>query len=368
MNNPIKTLFSIGLIPLLLAQCSGFGQNEIGSTFEPSFELKEVQQFSLNDDMGFGSISNILVTSKGTILVSDGSGPMVYQFDNSGKYLGSIGDYGSEVGQFEGVPVVSLFENDSLLIWDRDLQKALIYSAQDTSWAFVREFTVNRFTQDGYMVNNVVKFEGWGGYLTHETKALSEETVNDTTFHRYQRINEANEIIQPNLLTRRNQEWIIDNDNGNSVLPFGRNSFVRFDKDGSYYVGKWNDQLDIRHLNIDGATLNTITQPVKTRNISEDDKKLDPRTANPNLQDKLPTTHPAYVAFVVSDKGNIWVNIGQINAESTYWVVIDAKNTVLGSTLLPAQDRPARIVNGKLYAARQSSNTKPEIVVYETSF
>jgi hypothetical protein len=204
--------------------------------------------------------------------------------------------------------------------------------------------------------------------LTHETRALSEETVNDSTFHRYQLINETNEVTQGNLLTRRNQEWVIDNENGNSVLPFGRNSFVRFDTNGIFYFGKWNDVLDIRQQKIDGTTLNTFTHPVKTRTITEDDKKLDPRTANPILQDKLPTTHPAYVAFVVSDKGNIWVNIGQIDAESTYWVVIDSNNTIVGSTLLPAKVRPARIVNGKLYAARQSSNTKPEIVVYETTF
>lgn len=368
MNNALKSIFSVGLVAVLLTQCNGIGKNEIGTSFEPSFELKQVQQFGLNDDMGIGSISNIFVTIKGHILVSDGSGPMIYHFDGEGNYLGSIGEFGSEVGQYEGVPVISLFENDSLLVWDRDMQKALLFSAQDTTWTFEREFTVNRFTQDGYMVNNVVKFEGWNGYLTHETKALSEETVNDSTFHRYQLIDEANEVIQANLLTRRNQEWVIDNENGNSVLPFGRNSFVRFDKDGVFYVGKWNDQLDILEQKIDGTTLKTFTHPVKARTVTEDDKKLDPRTANPILQDKLPSTHPAYVAFVVSDKGNIWVNIGQINAESTYWVVIDANNTIVGSTLLPAQVRPARIVNGKLYAARQSSNTKPEIVVYETTF
>jgi hypothetical protein len=74
------------------------------------------------------------------------------------------------------------------------------------------------------------------------------------------------------------------------------------------------------------------------------------------------------VSFLVSDKGNYWVNIGQINAESTYWVVLSPTSEELGSTLLPASIRPVRIVNGKMYAANQSSSVEPEVVVLKADF
>jgi len=357
---------------LLLVSCSGSGQKKLGTDFTPSFSVEETQRFGKNDSISISAISNILVTRIGLSLVTDGRAPAIYVFDQNGDFVGNVGDVGTEPGQFDVPPVVSLFENDSLLAFDRSLSRATIFHREGNLWVYNRTFDVMTQVADGYSINALVKLEGLNGYVTTEQSNVDPSNPESlTTPIRYRIIDESGQAIQETYIERTPQELVSDASSGMpmiKVLPFGRNSFLRVEKGGDYYLGTWNDSLRIQHFNVNGESLGGIELEVAERAITAEDKLLDPRSADPALEGRLPATHPAYVSFLVSDKGNYWINLGQLNAESTYWVVVDPNSTILGSTLLPATTRPVRIIDGKLYAANQGSSTEPEVVVLKVEF
>jgi len=356
----------------LLASCGAPDQNQLGSDFTPSFSIDEIQRFGKSDDISISAISNILITSDGFSLVTDGRAPAIYIFDQSGNFVGNVGDVGIEPGQFDVPPVVSLFENDSLLAFDRGLARATIFHREGNLWVYNRYVDITTQLADGYNINALVKLEGLNGYVTTEQLTVDPsvpETLNAPI--RYRIIDESGQAIQDKYIQRTPQELISDNSSGVPVvkiLPFGRNSFLRVEKGGDYYLGAWNDKLSIQHFNMAGEQLGGINLEVAERTITDEDKLLDPRSADPAVATQLPTNHPAYVSFLVSDKGNYWINLGQINAESTFWVVVDPNSNLLGSTLLPSTTRPVRILDGKMYSANQSSSTEPEVVVFKVDF
>ena len=368
-SHPLHALVAV----LLISSCSGPGGSGIGSSFESTFEASEISRFGSTDEAVISSISNILVASDGVTVVSDGRAPVIYVYGSDGSYQGMIGDIGQGPGEFDSSPVVSLFENDSLMAFDRSLQRASVFARDGFAWNFVRSFPVQMQLEDGYTLGALAKVEGVEGYITTENPPMNPDPDAMSEEHRirYRIINEDGTEVNATYLSRKMGEMVVDAANGAAtfkVLPFGRNSFVRIEKGGSYYLGEWNDKLKITHVAIDGTQLGGIDVPVAERSITDDDKKLDPRTADPALVDKIPATHPAYVSFLVSDQGNYWVNVGQIDADNTFWVVISPNSEVLGSTLLPASTRPVRIVNGKMYAANQSSSVEPEVVVFMADF
>jgi len=368
-----KISFAAVSAAFLLSSCGSPSGSGIGSSFDATFTVEDINRFGSTDDAIISSISNILVASDGTTIVTDGRAPVVFVYDADGNYQGIVGDIGRGPGEFDSPPTVTLFENDSLFAFDRGMQRASIFARDGFAWNFVRSFPINTQLEDGYNIGAVAKLESVDGFITTEQMSFSPSSdlkPEDARF-RYRVIAEDSTELKSNFITRRIGEAVVESgaDFVNiMVLPFGRNSFVRIEKGGDYYLGEWNDKLKIDHFAFDGTRLGGIDVPVAERAITDTDKTLDPRTADPRVADKIPATHPAYVSFLVSDKGNYWINIGQIDANSTYWVVISPSSEILGSTLLPASIRPVRILNGKMYAANQSSSIEPEVVVLKVDF
>lgn len=357
----------------IFSSCGSPGGSGIGSSFDASFEMEQLANFGNSTDVMISSISNVQVASDGSAIVSDGRAPVIYVFDAEGVYQGTIGDIGRGPGEFDTPPTVTLFENDSLFAFDRGMQRASIFARDGLAWNFVRSFPINTQLEDGYNVGAVAKLDSVDGFITTEQMSFSPSSdlkPEDARF-RYRVITEDGIELKSNFITRRIGEAVVESGADfvtMMVLPFGRNSFVRIEKGGDYYHGEWNDKLKIDHFAFDGTRLGGIDVTVAERAITDSDKTLDPRTSDPRVAGKIPATHPAYVSFLVSDIGNYWVNIGQIDANSTYWVVISPSSEILGSTLLPASIRPVRILNGKMYAANQSSSIEPEVVVLKADF
>lgn len=365
---PYMSFRNIALPFLTLAVLAGCSGDPVTS-LTPTFTAEETARFGKgNPDLVISAIANIVTSSDGTILVADGRAPAVYNFSADGTYNGTVGDYGSEPGNYESAPAISLFENDSLFVWDRSLNRGTIYAKNAGGWEYARHFELSTDAGDGYAISGLSKVTGLEGYITVE--AVPGMPSNDgSTDPRYRIIRENGEVISASYLTRKNPELFIDPSRGIVFqMPFGRSSLVRFDDGGEYYLAPWNDKLSIGHFSADGTRLGGIDVNVPVRNVTDADKQLNPQTADPAVAEQLPATHPAFVAFVVADNGNYWVNMGQVEAASTFWAVYSPTGDLLGTTKLPAAVRPARIVNGKIYAASQSSTSQPEIVIYTAPY
>jgi hypothetical protein len=358
---------------VVFSSCSSPSGSGIGSSFDATFTAEDINRFGSTDDAIISSISNILVTSDGTTIVTDGRAPVVFVYDAEGTFQGTVGDIGQGPGEFDTPPAVTLFENDSLFAFDRGLQRASIFARDGYSWNFVRSIPFKTQLEDGYSIGAIAKLLDVDGYITTENVGFTAGTDRkpEDTYTRYRVIAEDGTELRPSYITRRISEVVVESGSDFvtlRTLPFGRTSFVRIERGGNYYLGEWNDKLKIDHFAFDGTRLGGINVPVAERTITDSDKSLDPRSAEPAVADKIPATHPAYVSFLVSDKGNYWVNVGQIDAKNTYWVVISPDSEILGSTLMPASVRPVRIVDGKMYAANQSSSVEPEVVVFKADF
>jgi len=366
-----KISFTAIISAFILSSCSSPGGSGVGSNFEPTFTITETARFGNSEDVSISAISNIMVASDGTTLVSDGRSPAIYMFDAAGSYIGTVGNVGRGPGEFDAPPSIALFENDSLFVYDRSLMRATIFARNDTSWSYARDFVVTNADAGEYQLSSLVKLPAMDGYVTSEQIAVIPENLTNPSAIRYRIVAEDGSVLKAEYASRSFPESVAAGDPGSvtvAVLPFGWSSFIRFENGGTYYLGAKSDKLVIDQFDVDGNRVGGIDVPVVERPITDADKQLDPRAANPVVSGQLPANHPAYVSFLVSDIGNYWVNIGQIDASSTYWVVVNPQSEVLGSTIMPATARPVRIVDGKMYVANQGSTAEPEVVIYDVEY
>lgn len=352
---------------LILAACSSDPVANFETTFTPQEELRFGKG---NPDLVISAISNIVVASDGLMLVSDGRTPAIYRFDTQGNFLGGVGDLGTEPGQFDAPPSISLFENDSLFAWDRSLMRGSIFARSGDDWTFARSFQLPLDAGDGYMIGALSKLKGLEGYITSEVvPGLPDSSRNNDP--RYRIVSENGEALNPSFLSRRSPEIFVDTSTPFGTmfqLPFGRSSLVRFEDGGTYYLAPWNEDLKIDQYDASGNRIGGIDIETAKRDVTDVDKQFNPQAGAPGVAEHIPATHPAFVAFVVSDKGNYWVNIGQTDLSTVFWAVYAPSGDLLGTTSLPATVRPVRIIDGKMYAASQSSAAEPEVVVYSVDY
>ncbi|HDL19446.1 MAG TPA: 6-bladed beta-propeller [Bacteroidetes bacterium] len=81
------------------------------------------------DEYLFAYIVDIEVNRKGEIFVADRQMNNVRKFDQSGKFLLSIGQKGKGPGEFESIKIISLDNADNLLVFDNMLGRVSVFSA-----------------------------------------------------------------------------------------------------------------------------------------------------------------------------------------------------------------------------------------------
>jgi hypothetical protein len=84
--------------------------------------------------------------------------------------------------------------------------------------------------------------------------------------------------------------------------------------------------------------------------------------------DDVPDTYPAFVRFKVSEKGNYWVDMGELTEGVQLWLVFNSSGDILASYHLPGTTRIQTFQNGLMYTFESAEDGTQSVGVYESDF
>ncbi len=337
-------------------------------------ELTRLMSLSETEDLIFGRLSSMLVASDGAVLMADQQIATIHVFDANGTYSGTIGQKGRGPGEFEGIGTLSFGQNDSLYVWDWNATRLSVFARNGMNWSFTRAFTMKR-DNDGMFLSTLSRRPWLDGYLIQESvpyfAGMDQPEIKNP---RYREITETGEEIR--VITSHQPSQMVVKRNENSVwvygMPFGGAAVIEFDLEGTVHKAAWNAQLAIARFTLDGDSLGGFSRAVEIRTM--DLAHLARVTSGADTDyykavvDEVPKTYPAFARFKVTQKGNYWVDMGEISEGIQLWLVFDPTGEILASYHLPTTTRIQTFENGMMYAFENADDGTQSVGVYEADF
>jgi hypothetical protein len=337
-------------------------------------ELTRRMTLSETEDLIFGRLTALLVASDGTVLVADQQLFTIHQFDADGAYSGRIGQEGRGPGEFEAIGNMSFGRNDSLYVWDWSATRLSVFARTESTWTFTRSFIMKR-DNDGYFLSTLSRRPWLDGYLILESVPFFTGLDQPEIKHpRFREITENGEELRVITSYPPSQSVVTRTENSVTVytLPFGRSAVVEFDHEGTVHKSEWNERLSISRFSLDGDSLGGFSKEVEVRNV--DLAHLARITSGTDTEyyktvvDEVPETYPAFVRFKVSEKGNYWVDMGELTEGVQLWLVFNSTGDILASYLLPGTTRIQTFQNGMMYTFESAEDGTQSVGVYESDF
>lgn len=337
-------------------------------------ELTPRMTLSETNDLLFGRLSALLIASDGTVLVADQQLSTIHQFDADGAYTGSIGQEGRGPGEFEAIGTLSFGLNDSLYVWDWNATRLSVFARDGATWTFTRSFIMKR-DNDGYFLSTMSRKTWLDGYLILESvpffAGMEQPEIKYPRFREITETGEERRVITsyppPQNVVRRTENSVTV-----YTMPFGRSSLVEFDQNGTVHKSEWSDRLSISRFTLDGDSLGGFARNVEVRNVDLNHLARITNGADTDyyktVVDEVPDTYPAFVRFKVSEKGNYWVDMGELTEGVQLWLVFNPAGEILASYHLPNTTRLQAFQNGLMYTFESAEDGTQSVGVYESDF
>lgn len=361
------------LLGVLLSACSGTSSDtqtslfSVDEPFESTFQTSELLRFGTNPEAPvFSFVSDVRVTADGTIIVADQQARAVYAFDGDGTFRGQIGESGRGPGEYEGPPHISLFDNDSLLIYDPVQYRAAIFSASGGEWKYIRDYAPNTKADEQRSLRSIIKIPGLEGFITVETSITMEggKAEPGKNVYMYRKPDGAvSHRILPDLAPRETSIQMSENAISVIIPPFHRQSLVSFLANGVSVAAPWTENLHIAIYNANGDSIAGFAIPFKNKTLTSADISDAESYSATEFQHK---THPAITEMFVTEDQQIWLNFGMLSADSSYWGVFRPDGSLIGKTKFHREISIKRILRNRIYAT-DTQRGDTEVVLFETN-
>jgi hypothetical protein len=360
--------------PLFLAGCAGTGGGEratfverdsagvrIVESSEPA--LPPAKAWRLADtpsiDIGGGEdtasmlqyVQRAIRLHDGRLVVANAERRQILFYDSAGRRTASAGRQGRGPGEFVTLDLVGAFDDDSILLIDRDGGRFSI------------------FTTDGKLVRTIPTFdlpgEGWDLYLTSDSRlALIRGTGKRSAadgawrgevavWHATLDSSEVNRIgvfpgeeMFSKILSPRSR-WDMS-------IPFGNRSVIAFHDTtafvgtgDAYEIGSYNRSGRLVRLLRRSSTRRPVTKELLDWYVAEQVRSVPPRMLEQYRKDIMSIPPAASVPFydrlLVDDPGNVWVREPPVLDSVQRWSVFDRAGAWLCDVVLPAGFTPFQI-------------------------
>lgn len=371
------TKLLLASLTVLFAASCGSSSDEV-ITFQdhqtPTHELSKLVTLTETPDIIFGRLSALLVATDGVVLIADQQIPTIHVFNADGVYLGNIGQKGRGPGEFEAIGNLSISQGDSVYVWDWNTTRMSVFARNGLTWNFTRSFTM-RQDNDGYFISTLSKKPWLNEYLVQESVPYFAGMVQPEIKNpRYREITETGADVRT-ITSHKPSENVVKRDE-NSIWvygkPFGGAAVIEFDATGILHKADWNDRLSISRFTLEGDSLGGFTRTVESRTV---DMAHLARLTNGTDTDhyrtvvnEVPDTYPAFVRFKVSQKGNYWVEMGEISEGLQLWLILNPEGNILASYHIPATTRIQAFDHGKMYTLETADDGTQAVGIYKADF
>lgn len=297
-----------------LTACGGGADENHGGAWKPGQEWRVVPQAAVGSVDGdgpdvFAQIVDVEIDPLGRVWVADGQQHQIIVFDSAGTYVRSIGRKGGGPKEFNGIAGMSWAADGTLWVLDGGNMRFAVY---DTAGRFI---TTHRRDVNITVTPWSLGFDR-GGRLYDRASVTS---LDDTE----QKVVRYGPALQPRDTFRiprfeaavfeQVREQGPDRRINQVNVPFAANQIWRLDPEGFIWIGT-TDRYRITRYRFDGTVDRVVERPVQPEPVTAEQRKraLDglrgfQRSGGRIDESRIPSMHPVFGHFFVSDDGHLWV-------------------------------------------------------------
>ena len=369
------------LVMFCLALCAACSNSEAphDSNIVPQIEFVESLRLgdeAAGDTMLFGSIDQLAVTSRGDVIVTAVRPATIQAFDAEGDFLGTIGAEGEGPGEYRYVSHTVVGSGDSVHVFEYLLNRILIYSPGDYTFARHVQVTDAGSKQMtgllGVLDDGWLMTMEWPSFLRQDDGSM---VANDNREIEVVKVDLDGSYSSDPIAIMREQELILNVQEGafgfNIVsVPFGRYTWRAVGLDGLLYYG-YNDSIRISMVSSDGSDQGVISHDVEPIPVTGAELQKERHSQSAAFQELLDTrppheTKPAFETFVINESGHVWVKLSSAEGSmDATWLALNRESEAVGQTTLPKSVTLQAIRNGRAYGVDHPEGEAPMVVVYE---
>lgn len=290
------------------------------------------------DDVFLSYVWHAATDSRGNVYVVDGGEAAIIALNPDLSHGRLIGREGEGPGEFGRPAQVQILPEDSILVWDSQLQRVTVFPPGGDEPAYVEPLG----TQE--RGGSVWRLAGSAGHIVRSSTAYmadgSDEGSTRTTVLRH--IHEADGRVSDEVVYEYPaSEALVQRGEGFVSMaghPFGRESFVAI-LGGGRVVHASSDALEVRIVDLGGQVETALSHivtpiPVERGELEAAADGLSDAFGG-LLREGAPYVWPALTGMVVDDRNRIWVGIRTTDPSTTEWAAFEADGTHRVSVDLP---------------------------------
>jgi hypothetical protein len=142
------------MILLFISTSCTSNNKQYDSINAPLIEAELLFKIEDNEEILFGWISDVLMTSKGDILVADVTRKKIHRFKEDGEFGGVYLSEGRGPGEVQRMAGnISITDDDNVLLFDSALRRVSLYELTDNNLNVIRDINLEPFPSHFYLTS-----------------------------------------------------------------------------------------------------------------------------------------------------------------------------------------------------------------------
>lgn len=364
------TKIKILLISFAVILLVNFGDFSSKDNISLERDLRITNPQSLNDNLFFGDIFDLVVDSQKNIFVADWQLKKLWIFNKKGDLIKQLGGGGKGPGEFSTLGSLTEAKGGKIAALDLSLLRITYF---DSTHNALKAQVVNlapKKSKTDYGATPIKIYSSSTSqniYIEYNV-SYSPGTSSVQRKRKIYVIKEKNLGSEP-ILNLPENDYLVE-DTGGSIrvgpMPFGRKSLIQA-HGNKIYVG-WNDKISIRIYDSEGNFINEISDSNPNVSVTSNDiKNQDLSKFYLRHKDQFPKTFPAFDWFIVDYQGRIWVAANTEDRKNYSLRVFDKSGTLIAKTSLTKTVKLQVIRDGYAYGIQRAENGKKSVVRYKVT-
>ncbi len=368
MVNSLKS-FLVTVIVLIISTSCTSSDEQYDSIDAPLTETELLFEIEDSDEMLFGWISDVLMTSKRDILIADITRKKLHHFKEDGEFVGSYLSEGRGPGEVQRMAGnISITDDVNVLLYDSALRRVSLYELNDDNLNVIRDINLDPFPRDFHITSedNLIL------YVTPSFRP--DDDPND-------RIVVANlngEIVNEALIQfEPNEQLVIYNEADQPLMttssPHHSKNLISFSNDKLVY--NRSDEIGFKIFDlITGEKIaeTSLNRPDQTLSSEERRSFVDVlvervgagKDQKQNLVSEMPDTKGKVRMLKFDDfKGHIWLNI--IDSVESDWLIFTESGDLIATYNENFDGHIVRIQNGRIFVSTENEDGAPMLKVLQ---
>ena len=367
----VRRLLSLSVfLVIIFISCSSDTESYDSIDMIPEVTTEFLFEITGSSDVTFSRISDLKVSSNGTIIVADALANRIHLFDSDGNFLSTALREGRGPGEVQNLlGRITLSDDDRLLIYDQSLRRLSIFDLENDQLQPSQDLSLERNASFFHLLNNKI-------YLYSSTSIASTDgdgrdrlleldtdgTVLRSSIATFQRSDElmiTTESMSMGMSTEYHEKNHVGfNDN---KMVQNRSNQIGF----TLYDLKNGEIIQETHLNRPQKVLQTSVKKEYVDNILE--SGFIPKSKRSQLLSDMPEFEPVVQTLKYDSDGTVWLKINE--AKNTGWLLFsDESGEPIGRLFSELDGNLISVHNSHLFVANEDEEGYPKLRIYRYGF